>query len=395
MIAIYSDRILGLDGDWENLRPGYLIIDEDRIIDISGQRPGSVEVLNMAGGILLPALVDPHTHAIFAGDRADEYHLRLSGTSYEEIAKRGGGISRTVEFTRNAPDDVLMELLENRLRLFFKMGVLTVEVKTGYGIYPEEELRLLRLVLSASRLEEVDVIPTFLAHIPPKDVDMLVFLEEFRKAISRAKDMGAVFFDVFCDSVGFDLSTAMKLLEHAREVGLGLKVHAEELVHTGISCKAAQLGAVSADHLIKAGAEDFVCMRKHGTMPVLLPGTAYMLGEDITSPLRMLRELEMDFALATDFNPGSCPIISPWLVMSLAIKHFGLSPVEVVRGFTENAARALALSDRGVISVDSKAYLIWTGFREISHVGYQFGVNPVAAVIRGEDLVLYQPETWI
>jgi len=396
MMAIYSDRIWGLEGNWDNLISAYLIVDRDKIVDITEKKPSSVSVINMAGRVLLPALIDPHTHAIFAGDRADEYHLRLKGVSYEEISKRGGGILQTVKCTRSVSDDVLVNLLEHRLRLFFRMGVLTVEVKTGYGIYPKDELRLLKLILDvSSRVKFVDVLATLLAHMPPKDVNISQFLEEFRKAISMARTMGASFFDVFCDSVGFDLSTALELLRHASDVGLKLKVHAEELDHTGISCKAAQLKAVSADHLIKATRNDFECMREHGTMPVLLPGTAYVLGENITSSLQMLRELQMDFALATDFNPGSCPIISPWLVMSLAIKHFGLSPVEVVRGFTENAARALDLSDRGVVSVGSKAYLIWTGFREISHVGYQFGVNPVAAVIRGEDIMLYHPETWI
>jgi len=251
-------------------------------------------------------------------------------------------------------------------------------------------MRLLRIIRDVGEKHIADVFATYLgAHAVPRDRNRREYVDEIvGKTLPeiRKRDL-ADFVDVFCDETAYTPQEAVRIFRRARELGFSIKVHAEELKHTGISGKAARLGALSADHLIKVQREDLEIMKEHGTIPTLLPTTVYLLKEHLASTLNLLGDLDMPFALATDFNPGSSPVISTWTMVDIAITSFGIPLSRVIPGITKMAAMALGLRDRGQIKKGMKAYLIVLDITDIRHIGYFMGVSPVSMVFKGEELV--------
>lgn len=313
----------------------------------SSAAPDAREVVEGAGCVGLPGLVDCHTHALWAGSRAGEWSRRLAGESYLDIAQAGGGILSTVRATRQASDEVLAELLESRLRRSLEQGVTTVEVKTGYGLDAHHELR--HLALLARGGWPVTVLPTLLAAhtVPPEwrhDPDgwvSVVVDDLIPGAVGHAHAV-----DVYCDAGAFTLAQAQRVLGAGRAAGLVGRVHAEQIAHTGITQVAASLGCASADHLERVDDAGIEAMARAGTVAVMLPGSMLTL-RDVSPPVAAMREAGVAFAVGTDLNPGTSPFRDLWACATLAVLTMGLTPDEAVAGITREAARAAGVPDRG------------------------------------------------
>ncbi len=321
--------------------------------------PSAREVIDATGLIAMPGLVDPHTHAVWAGSRSDEFSRRLAGTSYTEILEAGGGILSTVRHTRLADRETLADTCRDRLWGLLRRGVTTVEVKSGYGLDVATELRILEAAWDCT--DTVRIVPTFLgAHaVPPelrgkRDAYVRQIIDEQLPQVVAA-DL-AVACDVYCDRGAFTLDEAVAILEAAKAHGLGLRVHAEQVAYTGIAEAAARLGATSADHLERIDDAGIAAMAAHNTVAVLLPGAQLYL-KDSSPPVAALREAGVRLALGTDLNPGSSPVHDPWTIATLACVLQGFTVDEAVLGFTRHAGAAMGRTDTGWLGPGSAADL--------------------------------------
>ncbi len=315
--------------------------------------PDADEVIDGAGLIGLPGLVDPHTHAVWAGSRSDEFRRRLAGATYAEILEGGGGILSTVRATRAAGRLELAESARARLSGLLDHGVTTVEVKSGYGLDPDTEARLLQAAWDCA--DTVRVVPTFLgAHTIPaewrhdRDAYVRQVIEEQLPRCAPLAD----FIDVYCDRGAFTVDEAVAILEAGRAAGLGIKCHAEQVAHTGIAAAAAALGATSLEHLERIDDAGIAAMAAHGTVAVLLPGAQLYL-RDPAPPVAGVREAGGALALGTDRNPGSSPVHDPWAVATLACLLQGLTIEEAVLGLTRIAGSAVGRDDLGWLGLGS------------------------------------------
>ncbi|WPU34592.1 imidazolonepropionase [Pseudoalteromonas piscicida] len=331
------------------------------------------------GQWLTPGLIDCHTHILFAGSRANEFEQRLLGASYQEIAAQGGGIASTVKATRLADRETLYVNGKNRLNSLLKEGVTTVESKSGYGLDVENELKLLEINQLLNEHHPIDVHSTFLgAHaLPPEYKDNsqayidLVCDEMLPQVASRQL---ATAVDVFCENVGFTYQQTEQVFTRAQQLGLQVKCHAEQLSNQHGSELVAKFKGLSADHieyLDEAGVE---VMAKGDVTAVLLPGAFYFLRETQLPPIDLLRKHKVAMALASDFNPGTAPLCSLRLMLNMACTLFRMTPEEALCGVTVNAAKALGLSDRGVLKVGTRADLALWGITHPAQLSYQFGV---------------------
>lgn len=292
-----------------------------------------------------PGLVDGHTHPVFAGDRSREFELRMKGASYQEIAEAGGGIATTVKATRLATSTELAELLDERLRVAYGFGVRLMEAKSGYGLDLKTEIRSLEVIKAAGRRRGIELVPTCMAAhaIPPerKNEREKYIKEVIEKILPEVvKKKLAKYVDVFCDQGYFTVDETLKILSAGAELGLGTRVHGEELGLTGIARKAAEAGAHSVDHLLKIDDAGIAALARTGTVAILLPGTAFYLREP-APPARKLIDNGAVVALATDFNPGSCPTQSLPFIGSLAAINLGMSTAEIIAAITWNSARSM------------------------------------------------------
>ncbi len=321
---------------------------------------------NLGGRLMTPALVDCHAHLVFGGNRAQEFEMRLNGATYEEIAKAGGGINSTVQATRAASDDDLLAQSLRRLDALIAEGVGTVEVKSGYALNIEGELRLLQIARRLGEERNVRIRTTWLAaHALPRDFDgdHDAYIDEVAiPGLEQAHAKGLVdAVDAYCETIAFSCAQVGRLFNKARDLGLPLKLHAEQLSDQKGAVLAAKYGALSADHLEYLTPDDANALAEAGTVAVLLPGAFYTLKETKLPPVEALRAAGVPMAVATDCNPGTSPIASIRLVMNMACTLFGLTPEEAFAGATRNAARALGLGDEiGTIEAGKKADLaVW------------------------------------
>jgi imidazolonepropionase len=349
-------------------------------------RFGGAEVVDCRGCVLTPGFVDSHTHAVFGRWRADEYVLRCRGVPYMEIARRGGGILASVRDLRARSEDELVELTRARLEAMVRLGTTTAEVKSGYGLRTEDELKMLRVVRRLAEEGPIDLVPTFLgAHEVPEeyrdrpDAYVDVVVQEMIPAV--AAEGLAVFCDVFMEPGVFDGRQARRILEAGLRHGLVPKLHADELAPFGGAELAAELGAASADHLGCISDAGIEALARSGTVATLLPATLFFLGRKEYAPARALIERGATVALATDFNPGSAPSPDMSLVLTIACSQMGLEPLEALVAATAGGARALRMEDgRGYLREGAPAdLLVWrtTDHREIP---YRFGENLLAGV---------------
>lgn len=360
---------------------------------LSGIDLSLFEVIDAAGKAVLPGFIDPHTHFIFGGYRAEEFSWRLRGDSYLEIMERGGGIVNTVAATRQASPGELFESGKKRLDAMLSFGVTTVEGKSGYGLDHPTEIKQLEVMRALDADHPVDIIPTFLgAHALPAEyrnnaegfIDFLI-KEVLPDIASRNL---AEYCDVFCEKGAFSLEQSRRLLWAARERGLGRKIHADEITRLGGAELAAEVGAVSADHLLYASDQGLKAMAEAGVVATLLPGTAFCLKEPYARA-RFMIDQGLAVALATDYNPGSCFSESIPLMMALATLYMGMTPEETVSAFTLNAAAAIGRARTiGSLDVGKIGDVVILGFPSLLYLPYHVGINCVEKVIKKGNLVI-------
>ena len=346
---------------------------------------------SLGGRLVTAGLIDCHTHLVHGGDRAVEFDMRLNGAAYEEIARAGGGILSTVRATRGASDAALLDSALARADHLIAEGVTTIEVKSGYGLDVETELRMLRTARRIAAERPVRIVTTWLAAhaLPPeyKD-DRAAYLREVAiDGLAAAHAEGLVdAVDGFCEGIAFSVTEMEQLFDAADRLGLPVKLHAEQLSDLGGAAMAARRGAISADHLEHLGADGIAAMAASGTVAVMLPGAYYTLRETQAPPIAALRAAGVPMALATDCNPGTSPLTSLLLTMNMGATLFRMTPAECLAGVTTHAARALGLDDRGRIAPGLRADLAVWNAAHPAELSYRIGYNPLHARIFGGDL---------
>ncbi len=346
--------------------------------------------VDAAGRLAMPGFTDPHTHLVFAGSRENEMSLRLSGATYLDILKKGGGIHGTVAATRNASLDALLELSRRRTAQVLAHGTTMVEIKSGYGLDSPTEEKILDVIGLLKREGPPDVIATFLgAHTIPSSVKREDYLDWLlREAMPRFKEK-AEFCDVFCEDGAFTPEESERILRSAKESGYKLKIHAGQFNDLGAAGMAASLGAVSADHCDRVSPHQMDLMREKGTVAVLLPGTSFFLGTDVYPDFQKFNEHGVAVALATDFNPGSCPCFSMQMMIGLAVHRMGMTAQEAVTASTVNAAWAVDRGKQaGSLEPGKQADLIVLDVQNAAQIPYYFGVNLVKTVVKGGRVVV-------
>lgn len=346
----------------------------------------AINIIDGEGCWLTPGLIDCHTHLVYGGNRANEFEMRLQGKSYEEIAKAGGGIVSTVAATRKASLDELVESALPRLKALHSEGLTTVEIKSGYGLDTDNEIKMLKAAGELAKRLPVNIQRTFLgAHALPveyKDkpdeyIDLVC--HQMMPAIAEQNLADAV--DVFCEGIGFDVAQTKRVFDAAKAHNLAIKVHAEQLSNLGGTALAAQYNALSSDHVEFLDEDGVKAMAESGMTANLLPGAFYFLRETQLPPIELLRKHKVPMAIATDANPGSSPINSLQLMLNMACTLFRLTPAEALSGVTCNAAKTLGLDDhKGKIELGFDADLALWNISQPAELCYQFGVNPLKSL---------------
>jgi len=392
-------------GDLGLIENGAVAVQDGRIVavgptaEVRAQVSAAAREVDASGRVICPGFVDPHTHLVWMGDRAAEFEMRLAGATYLEIMAAGGGIMSTVRATRGAPVESLVAAMRPRLDRMLAHGSTTVEVKTGYGLETETELRLLEAIVTLDREHPVTLVPTFLgAHAIPEeyrgraDAYVALVVEEMLPAVAeKARELGLSrlpFCDVFCEEGAFDLTQTRRILTAAQALGFPLKVHVDEFKALGGTRLAVELGAISADHLVTTSPEEIALLGSSATVAVSLPCTPFGLGHAAYTPARALLEAGAALALATDCNPGTAWNESLPFVIALACRYLRLTPRQALVAATLNAACALQLGDRvGSLSPGYAGDLLVLDVPDYRYLGYRFGTNPVALVVKGGEVV--------
>lgn len=345
----------------------------------------------LEGRLVTPALIDCHSHVVFGGDRAREFEMRLKGASYEEVARAGGGIVSTVTATRAASEAELLAQALPRVDTMIAEGVTTLEVKSGYGLNRAAEMAMLRVARAIAEHRPVQIVTTYLgAHATPPEYAGRAdsYLDEVCIPTLRAAHADGLIdaVDGFCEGIAFSPDQIARVFDVARELGLPVKLHAEQLSNLGGAKLAASYGALSADHIEYLDEDGVAHMAAAGTVAVVLPGAFYSLRETQLPPIEALRRHGVPIALATDCNPGTSPLTSPLLTLNMGCTLFRITPEEALAGMTRNGARALGLADRGIIAAGQRADLAIWSVQHPAELAYRIGFNPLHSRIFGGSL---------
>ncbi len=376
-------------GDLGIIENGCILI-ENGYITAVGKRsevsiPEGFTIYDVQGRLITPGLIDSHTHVVHYGSREREYTWRIQGKPYMEILKEGGGILNSVNQTQKASEEELFEQSKKSLDRMLSFGTTTVESKSGYGLDMETEIKQMKVSNRLDKEHHVDVLTTFLgAHAIPREYkeNPDVFVDEVIKMLPRAKEYSQ-FCDVFCEEGVFTVTQTEKIFTEAKKLGFKLKIHADEIVPTKGAQLAAKMGCISADHLLAIDEEGMEHMAKANTMAVLLPGTSFNLMSKRYAPALEMISKRVPIALATDYNPGSCPTENPQLIMTLACLHLKLTPAQSLAAFTINAAHSLDLAEsRGSIEEGKIADIVVFDCNNVDYIPYHFGVNHVHWVFK-------------
>jgi imidazolonepropionase len=398
MAILLTDATLATMADGYGLIPdGAVAMDETGILWAGAQAdlPGQYASLprhSAAGRLVTPALIDCHSHIVFGGHRAAEFEMRLNGASYEEIARAGGGILSTVTATRAASEADLLAAALARADQIIAGGAATIEIKSGYGLTFDDELKMLRVARAVGRARPVHVVTTHLAAhaIPPEYKGRAdAYIDDVAiPSLHAAHAEGLVdAVDAFCEGIAFSPAQVERLFLAAQALGLPVKLHAEQLSDLKGAALAARFNALSADHLEYLAQDGIDAMAAAGTVAVILPGAFYTLRETQVPPIAALRAAGVPMALATDCNPGSSPITSLTLTMNMACTLFRMTPLEALQGTTIHAARALGLTDRGSIAAGKRADLCLWDAQHPAELSYRIGATPLHSRIFGGHLV--------
>lgn len=371
-----------------------ILVENGRIARVGRiQGRADCRVIDARGCVVCPGFVDSHTHLVFGGTREKEFALRIKGATYEAIARAGGGIASTVKQTARTSEDRLFELGRRRLERIMRHGTTTIEVKSGYGLLPETEYKMLRAIGRLRKRAPIEIIPTFLVHAVPGNMRRGAYIDRvIEEMIPRVARQGwAVFCDVFCDRIGFNRRESERILLAARAYGMGLKIHADEFANVGGTQLAARIGCTSADHLLVSTRRDIAAMKKAGVVATLLPGTSVFLRLSGKPNLRAFRAAGAALAIASDFNPGSCMIYSMPKIIALACLAYGMSVEEALIGATRNGARALGIHERvGSIEPGKQADLVVLGVDNYLKIPYEFGEDMVRYTVKKGKVVYGQ-----
>ncbi len=365
--------------------------------EIQRQAPRDAEIVDASGHAVLPGFVDAHAHPVFAGNRVDEFEMRAQGATYEEIAASGGGISSTVQKTRVASEDALLDQALRHANWFLRGGTTTVEAKSGYGLSLQDELKILRVIRRLNTETAIEFVPTFLgAHAIPTEFksapDLYVDLVVDEMLPQIVDEKLAEFGDVFCERGYFDAEVSRRILRACQERGLGIRIHADQLTNGGGAELAADLGAITADHLEQTEAFGITALARSNVQPVLLPGSVYSLGKTRYPRAREMIRSGLAVVLATDFNPGSSPTPSMAAVMSLAVTQMKMTPAEALVAATINAAYSLNRGDRiGSLEPGKLANFIITEGADYRELSYYFGVEQIRGTYVRGLRVMFRP----
>jgi len=371
---------------------GGMLIEGGRVLatgpssEIEKALPADADIVDAKGKVVLPGFVDAHTHPVFGGDRVDEFEMRTLGATYEQIAESGGGIRSTVRKTRAASEDELLVQAKKHAGWFLRSGTTTVEAKSGYGLTIDDELKLLRVIRRLNAETPIEFVPTFLgAHAVPDEFrnapEQYVALIIHKMLPRVVEEQLAESCDVFCERGYFDISDSEKILGAARDYGLRLRMHVDQLTNSGGAFLAARLHAATADHLEQASGAEIAALAEAGVQPVLLPGSVYSLGKTRYPAAREMIDAGLAVVLATDFNPGSSPTPSMPIVLSLAATQMKMTPAESLNAATINAAWSLNRGNQiGSLEPGKRAnFTVWDS-RDYREIAYYFGVSQLHSV---------------
>ena len=390
LLATYNSKTCA----FERTHDCTISIDDGIITDINGANFSPKESIDCNGKLVTPGFVDAHTHPVYVDGRENEFMSRLAGVSYQEIAKEGGGINSSIAAVRNATEIELYDRVIKRMDKFIKMGTTTLEAKSGYGLDTESELKSLRVLDHLNSVHEIDIVSTFLgAHaIPPEfngDSNGYITLL-CKEMIPAVAEQGiAKFCDVFCEEGYFNVNDSRKILQTATQHSLIPRLHADEFTDSGAASFAAEIGAISADHLMEVNDQGIKDMARAGVIAILLPGTTFFLGDHSYAPARKMISGGINVALATDFNPGSCHIQSMPFIISLACLFLDLTIDEALKAATWTGACALNVEENvGSIEVGKKADLIIWDLDTPEEIPYNVASVPIQNVIKNGKLVI-------
>jgi imidazolonepropionase len=368
------------------IKNGCIAVRGETIIDVfpgKNDRYEAAKTIDADGKLVLPGFVDCHTHLVHAGSRTNELQYRLQGMSYQEIQKKGGGIYASVKATRAAGPEVLFQESLRRAKLCLKHGTTTVEIKSGYGLEPETEKKMLDVIHRLNKESNLETVATFLGpHVYPPDREPETYMDWLLHDGLELAKKEAEFVDIYCDIGAYTFEDTERFLNAAKAKGIPLKIHSGQFEALGATGLAADLGAVSADHLDKVAEAEFESMLRAGTVPVFLPGCSFYLKTEYPDARPWL-DAGMPVALATDYNPGTCPSLSLPMMMSLAVMHMGFTPEEALKAVTINAAKALMREARiGSLEKGKQADILICEAKELDDLIAMFGVNPVGTMVK-------------